>query len=108
MIVFVDDIMIYLRSSEEYEMHLRIVLHTLWEHCLYAKISKCEVWLSKVVFLGHVVSVAGIASYHNHRDLEFPGIGQILQEIQTGFLFPGNPSHMIDREGGTLHVDRCM
>ena len=30
-------------------------------HQLYAKFSKCEFWLNKVHFLGHVVSAAGIS-----------------------------------------------
>ena len=41
-------------------MHLRLVLHTLREHQLYAKFSKCEFWLDQVAFLGHVVSGDGI------------------------------------------------
>lgn len=61
MIVFVDDIMIYSRSREEHKTHLQIALQTLREHCLYAKLSKCEFWLYEVVFLGHVISVVGIA-----------------------------------------------
>ena len=61
MIVFVDDILVYSRSIEEHEAHLRTVLQTLRAHRLYAKLSKCEFWLSQVVFLGHVVSAAGIA-----------------------------------------------
>lgn len=58
--VFIDNILIYLRSKEEHEAHLRIALHTLWDHCLYAKLSKDEFWMSEVVFLGHVVSTDGI------------------------------------------------
>ena len=61
MIVFVDDILVYSRSIEEHVAHLRTVLQTLRAHRLYAKLSKCEFWLSQVVFLGHVVSAAGIA-----------------------------------------------
>ena len=59
-IVFVDDILIYSRSIEEHETHLRIALQTLRDHRLYAKLSKCMFWLSEVVFLGHVVSAARI------------------------------------------------
>ena len=56
MVVFVDDILIYSRSEEEHEDHLRIVLQALKEHQLYAKFNKCEFWLTEVRFLGHVVS----------------------------------------------------
>ena len=59
-IVFIDDILIYSRSKEEHEHHLRIVLGILKEKKLYAKFSKCEFWSSSVVFLGHVVSNEGI------------------------------------------------
>ena len=60
MIVFIDDILVYSRSEEEYAMHLRFVLQNLREHQLYAKFSKCEFWLDQVTFLGHVVSKDGI------------------------------------------------
>ena len=60
-IVFVDDILIYSQSEEEHEDHLRIVLQALKEHQLYAKCSKCEFWLTKVRFLGHVVSASGVS-----------------------------------------------
>ena len=60
MIIFIDDILVYLRSEEEHAMHLRLVLQTLREHQLYAMFSKCEFWLDQVVFLGHVVSKDGI------------------------------------------------
>src|SRR3954464_3378433 len=41
-VVFVDDILIYSRSEEEHEGHLRAVLQLLRDHRLYAKFSKCE------------------------------------------------------------------
>ncbi|XP_019251334.1 PREDICTED: uncharacterized protein LOC109230273 [Nicotiana attenuata] len=53
-IVFIDDILVYSRSQEEHEQHLRVVLQTLRDSQLYAKFSKCEFWLSSVAFLGHV------------------------------------------------------
>ena len=60
-IVSIDDILIYSESREEHEEHLKIALRLLKEHKLYAKLSKCEFWLDKVHFLGHVVSKEGIA-----------------------------------------------
>ena len=59
-IVFIDDVLVYSRSEEEHEQHLRLVLQTLREHQLYAKFSKCEFWLEQVQFLGHVIPGAGI------------------------------------------------
>jgi hypothetical protein len=59
--VFIDDILIYSRSMEEYEEHLRIVLHWLQERQLHAKFSKCEFWIKEVPFLGHMVLAEGIA-----------------------------------------------
>ncbi|XP_070045498.1 uncharacterized mitochondrial protein AtMg00860-like [Nicotiana tomentosiformis] len=59
-IIFIDDILIYSRSMEEHEQHLRVVLQTLREQKLYAKFSKGELWLDSVAFLGHVISGEGI------------------------------------------------
>ena len=59
-IVFIDDILIYSRSRDEHAEHLRVALQTLKEHRLYAKFSKCEFWLDRVQFLGHVISKDGI------------------------------------------------
>ena len=59
-IIFIDDILVYLKNAEEHAFHLRIVLQTLRDRQLYAKFSKCEFWLNEVVFLGHVVSGNGI------------------------------------------------
>ena len=60
-VVFIDDIHIYSKTEEEHAEHLRLVLETLREHKLYAKLSKCEFWLNEVAFLGHIVSAGGIS-----------------------------------------------
>ena len=44
-VVFIDDILIYLENKSDHEEHLRIVLTRLREHKLYAKFSKYEFWL---------------------------------------------------------------
>ena len=59
-VVFIDDILVYSRDAQEHEQHLRIVLETLREKKLYAKLSKCDFWLKEVSFLGHIVSAEGI------------------------------------------------
>ncbi|GJT77082.1 retrotransposon protein, putative, ty3-gypsy subclass [Tanacetum coccineum] len=52
---FMDDILIYSKSSKDHETHLRQVLSMLKQEKLYAKFSKCEFWLREVQFLGHVL-----------------------------------------------------
>ncbi|GJY51450.1 putative reverse transcriptase domain-containing protein [Tanacetum coccineum] len=59
-IVFIDDILIYSKIKKEHEGHLKLVLRLLKEEKLFAKFSKCEFWLSKVKFLGHVIDSEGI------------------------------------------------
>nr|GEX53659.1 putative reverse transcriptase domain-containing protein [Tanacetum cinerariifolium] len=59
-IVFIDDILIYSKNRKELEGCLKLILKLLKEEELYAKFSKCEFWLSKVQFLGHVIDSEGI------------------------------------------------
>jgi hypothetical protein len=60
-IVIIDDILIFSKTMEEHEEHLRFVLEKLRSNQLYAKFSKCEFWLTEVAFLGHVVSTEGVS-----------------------------------------------
>ncbi|XP_028065628.1 uncharacterized protein LOC114268628 [Camellia sinensis] len=55
-VVFIDDILIYSKNAEAHENYLRLILHTLREKKLYAKLKKCEFWLREVAFLGHVIT----------------------------------------------------
>ncbi|GJX73125.1 putative reverse transcriptase domain-containing protein [Tanacetum coccineum] len=59
-IVFIDDILIYSRNKKEHEEHLKAILELLKKEELYAKFSKCEFWIPKVQFLGHVIDSQGI------------------------------------------------
>ena len=59
-IVFIDDILVYLRTLEEHACHLREVLEVLRRNELYTKLTTREFWLKKLVFLGHIVSKEGI------------------------------------------------
>nr|CAE01541.2 OSJNBa0033G05.1 [Oryza sativa Japonica Group]CAE05974.2 OSJNBa0063C18.15 [Oryza sativa Japonica Group] len=59
-VVFIDDILIYSKNEEEHAEHLRLIMEKLRDHQLFAKFSKCEFWLDRVAFLGHVISSNGV------------------------------------------------
>nr|GEW08327.1 putative reverse transcriptase domain-containing protein [Tanacetum cinerariifolium] len=59
-IVFIDDILIYSRNKEEHANHLRIILELLRKEELYAKFSKCDLWISVVQFLRHIIDNQGL------------------------------------------------
>jgi hypothetical protein len=60
-VVFINDILIHYKNEEEHAQHIHIVLTHLREHKLYAKFSKCEFWLDRVQFLGHVLTPEGVS-----------------------------------------------
>jgi hypothetical protein len=60
-IVFLDGILVYSKSEEEHEHHLRMVLQVLREHQLYAKLSKRSFYQNIIHYLGHIISEKGIA-----------------------------------------------
>nr|GEZ38045.1 putative reverse transcriptase domain-containing protein [Tanacetum cinerariifolium] len=47
-------------DEKEHEEHLKAILELLKKEELYAKFSKCEFWIPKVPFLGHVIDSQGI------------------------------------------------
>ncbi|GJU48093.1 putative reverse transcriptase domain-containing protein [Tanacetum coccineum] len=59
-IVFIGDILIYSKSKQEHEGHLKLILKLLKMEELYAKFSKCEFCIPKVQFLDHVIDSQGI------------------------------------------------
>ncbi|GJX12710.1 putative reverse transcriptase domain-containing protein, partial [Tanacetum coccineum] len=75
-IVFIDNILIYSRNKKEHEEHLKAILELLKKEELYAKFSKCEFWIPKVQFLGHVIDSQGIhvdpAKIKSIKDWESP------------------------------------
>ncbi|XP_052477490.1 uncharacterized protein LOC128033510 [Gossypium raimondii] len=85
--VFIDDILVYSRTEDEHDEHLRIVLQILREKQVYAKFNKYEFWLREVTFLGHVVSVEGIRpkprkEFTVYSDASHVGLGCML--VQDG------------------------
>src|SRR3954469_22178179 len=59
-LLYLDDILVFLETEEEHVEHLRLVLGKLREWKFYAKFSKCEFWMKEVVYLGHIISAERI------------------------------------------------
>ncbi|GJS38419.1 putative reverse transcriptase domain-containing protein [Tanacetum coccineum] len=48
------------QNKQEHEENLKLILELLKKEELYANFSKCEFWIPKVQFLGHVIDSKGI------------------------------------------------
>ncbi|GJU72903.1 putative reverse transcriptase domain-containing protein [Tanacetum coccineum] len=104
-IVFIDDILIYSKSKEDHEEHLKLILELLKKEELYAKFSKFEFWLLKVQFLGHMIDRKGIhvdpAKIESIKDWaspktptkirQFLGLAGYYQRFIEGFLKIAKP-----------------
>jgi hypothetical protein len=51
----------YIQEMNEHTKHMHTVLQRLCDHQLYAKLSKCDLWLREIKFLGHTISQDGIS-----------------------------------------------
>ncbi|KAK8921042.1 hypothetical protein KSP39_PZI020900 [Platanthera zijinensis] len=82
-VVFIDDILVYSKSEEEHETHLRLVLQVLRENQLYAKFSKSEFWLEKPVLrtVAEVRSFLGLAGYYRRFVENFSRIALPLTSL---------------------------
>jgi hypothetical protein len=60
--VFLDDILIYNPSLAKHEQHLQQVLEVLQTNKLFLKFSKCSFAQKSLEFLGHIISVDGVAT----------------------------------------------
>lgn len=60
--VFMDDILIYSKNLDDHARHLTLVFQTLKEHNLLLKRSKCSFAQSRLEYLGHIISGAGVST----------------------------------------------
>jgi len=59
-LIFFDDILLYRSNWQDHLQHVRVVFQVLQANQLYAKKRKCQFGVAEVIYLGHVVSAAGI------------------------------------------------
>ena len=60
LVIYLDNMLIYLETALEHKCHIRIVLKKLRQTGLYAKPEKCQFSVEEGVFLGHLISAQGI------------------------------------------------
>nr|KYP38116.1 Retrovirus-related Pol polyprotein from transposon 17.6 [Cajanus cajan] len=121
-VVFIDYTLVYSRSLEDHREHLRSVLEVLRERQLYAKLSKCEFWLSEVRFLGHVISadriavdlanVEAVIQWEHPRTAteitSFVGLAGYYQRFIEGFSRIVMPLTQLTRKDQLFCVDECL
>ncbi|GKE87666.1 putative reverse transcriptase domain-containing protein [Tanacetum coccineum] len=78
-IVCIDDILVYSKDKKEHEEHLKAILELLKKEELYAKFSKCEFWISKVQFLGHMIDC--LAGYYRRFIEGFSKIAKPMTKL---------------------------
>ena len=75
-VVFIDDVLVYSRNTEEHAEHLRLIFERLRKHQLFAKASKCTLHINEVQFIGQWIMPEGAApiveKLHAVRDWEPP------------------------------------
>jgi hypothetical protein len=60
LLVFFDDLLIYDKKWEEHLQHVDHILSIMEEQSLYAKESKCEFGMTKVLYLRHIIGEKGV------------------------------------------------
>nr|GEW32995.1 putative reverse transcriptase domain-containing protein [Tanacetum cinerariifolium] len=80
-IVLIDDIMIYSKSKQGHEEHLKLILESLKKKQVYAKFSKYEFWIPKVQFLGHAIDSQGLAGYYRRFVEGFSKIAKSMTKL---------------------------
>jgi predicted aspartyl protease len=118
-IVFLDDILVYSKSEEEHEQHLRMVLQVLREHRLYAKLSKCIFYQKKIHYLGHIISttwievdpekIEAIRGWPMPKNVtevrSFMGLSRLLPKIHKRFFKDCKSNHFFAKEGCEVRMD---
>ncbi|GKA20178.1 putative reverse transcriptase domain-containing protein [Tanacetum coccineum] len=123
-IVIIKDILIYSKSKEDHEAHLKLVLELRKKEKLFAKFFKCEFWLQEIHFLRHVVNSDGIRvdsrseDFVVYCDASNQGLGYVL--MQRGkrhyfyemksviYTFHKRLQHIFDQKELNMHQRRWI
>ncbi|GJZ94250.1 putative reverse transcriptase domain-containing protein [Tanacetum coccineum] len=133
-IVFIDGILIYSKNKQEHEEHLKLILELLKKEELYAKFSKCEFWIPKVQFLGHLIDCLvdtiedslrvfkdrqindqanpeeGAENFIVYCDASHKGLGVVLMQNEKCTVFTDHKSlqHILDQKELNMRQRRWL
>ena len=62
-VIYLDDILIFIKSWEDHLQHLQRVFNTLWQHRLYANLDECSFGMTRVKYLGYIMDEHGVHAY---------------------------------------------
>nr|GEZ79834.1 reverse transcriptase domain-containing protein [Tanacetum cinerariifolium] len=101
-IIFIDDILIYSKDEKEHEEHLKAILELLKKEELYARFSKCEFWIPRVIVPG----AAPVArAPYRLAPSEMKALSEQLKELSDkGFIRPSS-SHIIPKKALGTRLD---
>ena len=85
-IIYLDDILIYSDSIEDYKKYVRLVLKVLQEKKLLIKLKKCEWYITRTEFLEHIVSIKKLQIQKNKiKAILKQPILKLIKNIQLFF-----------------------
>ncbi|CDH61371.1 retrotransposon ty3-gypsy subclass [Lichtheimia corymbifera JMRC:FSU:9682] len=125
--VYLDDILIYSKSKEEHELHVRKVLQRLRDEKLIANIKKCEFYKTELEFLGFHISAGGYlpsrakvkaiqewpTPTNVHEVRQFVGLGSHYRRFIRNFAAIASPLTDLTKGTGTktraiIWSDECQ
>jgi len=89
LLVLFDHLLIYNKTWKEHLEHLDEILSIMEDQSLYSKESKCEFDMTKIIYLGHVVSAQGVQIHREKIQaiLDWPppkNLTQLLRFFRIG------------------------
>jgi RNase H-like domain found in reverse transcriptase/Reverse transcriptase (RNA-dependent DNA polymerase)/Integrase zinc binding domain/Chromo (CHRromatin Organisation MOdifier) domain/Retroviral aspartyl protease len=105
-ISFLDDILIYSKTLEEHQRHVRMIMDKLRENKLYAKLSKCELFKKEIEFLGFRINSDGIHMESSKiADITSWPIPKNLRELRSFLGLAGFYRQFVP---GFSHITSCL
>jgi hypothetical protein len=112
---YVDDVLIHDRSFDDHVASLERALRRLRDAKLYAKLSKCQFFVSSTTFLGHVLSAEGILPDPSKVDAirswptpsgvrevrQFLGLSGYYRKFMKGYAHIAGPLNDLLRDDAT-------